>query len=70
MLDPDYDDDGSPKYETEEERALAWRTLNHAPVCPECRAGKHRNCDGIALDERTDELVDCTCPPAFHPRGH
>lgn len=42
-----------------------------APVCPECRAGKHRNCDGVALDERTDEIVPCTCPPAFGhpPRG-
>lgn len=38
-----------------------------APVCPECRSGKHRNCDGLALDEATDEIVPCTCPPAF---GH
>ena len=42
-----------------------------APVCPECRAGNHRNCDEVALDERTDEIVPCTCPPAFghEPRG-
>lgn len=38
-----------------------------APVCPECRAGKHRNCDGTALNETTDDITDCICPPAFHP---
>lgn len=38
-----------------------------SPVCPECRDGKHRNCDGVALDEAADELTTCTCPPAFHP---
>jgi hypothetical protein len=30
-------------------------------VCPECRAGKHGNCPGWALDEVNDELIDCPC---------
>jgi hypothetical protein len=30
-------------------------------ICPECRVGKHGNCDGRALDETTDEIVDCDC---------
>lgn len=29
--------------------------------CPECRASKHRNCDGRALDNWTDEIVACEC---------
>ena len=32
-----------------------------APVCPECAAGKHRNCDGTALYEATDEIGPCAC---------
>lgn len=31
------------------------------PIGPECRAEKHRNCDGDALDETTDEIVQCAC---------
>jgi hypothetical protein len=31
------------------------------PICPECRVGKHGNCDGRALDETSDEIVDCGC---------
>lgn len=31
------------------------------PICPECAAGKHRNCTGWALDETTDEVVACGC---------
>lgn len=42
-------------------------TASRAPVCPECRSGKHRNCDGTALDEAADDIVECRCPPAFHP---
>jgi hypothetical protein len=29
-LDPDYDDDGSEKYATEEERFAGWAEANHA----------------------------------------
>jgi hypothetical protein len=32
-----------------------------APICPECRADKHRVCAGEALDETTDEIVECAC---------
>ncbi len=30
-------------------------------ICPECRAGKHLNCGGEALDEATDCVVACAC---------
>lgn len=30
-------------------------------ICPQCREGKHPNCDGMALDEKTDQFVDCQC---------
>lgn len=30
-----------------------------APVNPECDAGKCLNCDGTALDEQADEIVQC-----------
>lgn len=29
--------------------------------CPECKNGKHQNCDGWALDS-ADELLPCRCP--------
>lgn len=29
--------------------------------CPECRAGKHDNCDGGAWDVDTDEAAVCEC---------
>ena len=31
------------------------------PICPDCAQGKHLNCVGEALDERTDEFVPCDC---------
>lgn len=31
-------------------------------ICPECRQGKHRNCDGLAWDFDIDKMVDCRCP--------
>jgi hypothetical protein len=30
-----------------------------APINPECRDEKCRNCPGDALDESTDEIVQC-----------
>lgn len=30
-------------------------------MCPECRAGKHFNCDATAWDNDTDEAVPCAC---------
>lgn len=35
-------------------------------ICPECRAGKHINCDGIAWDFERDEPVVCVCFVAGH----
>ncbi len=28
---------------------------------PDCHDGKHRACDGRALDEATDEITTCDC---------
>lgn len=38
-------------------------TLTHPdrPVCPECKAGKHGNCEGITWDFDTDTLTTCGC---------
>lgn len=30
-------------------------------VCPECKAGKHRNCDGTAWCIFRDEPTECSC---------
>lgn len=38
-------------------------------VCPECRAGKHRNCDGTAWDDEADQATRCTCADHDHPDG-
>lgn len=37
-------------------------------VCPECRTGKHPNCDGTAWDDDADSLTLCTCTGIDHPR--
>lgn len=34
--------------------------------CPECRAGKHANCDGGAWDFERDEPCVCSCWEANH----
>ncbi len=31
------------------------------PISPDCVVGKGRACAGFALDESTDEVVDCAC---------
>lgn len=36
------------------------------PVCPECAAGKHTNCDGTAWDTATDAPTTCTCTHPTH----
>lgn len=36
-------------------------TEHQAAICPECRNGKHPNCDELAIDEN-DELTKCQCP--------
>lgn len=35
--------------------------MNGPWLCPECRAGKHRACIDDALNEDTDEIVECEC---------
>lgn len=30
------------------------------PICPECKNGKCRNCDNIAMDQN-DAIVQCQC---------
>lgn len=30
-------------------------------ICPECRAGKHGNCDGSAWDDLRDAITECGC---------
>ncbi len=34
--------------------------------CPECAVGKCGNCDGTALDQERDEIVQCPCRSAGH----
>lgn len=36
------------------------------PICPECAAGKHPNCDGTAWDFDADELTTCACAGRNH----
>lgn len=38
----------------------------HPRDCPECRQGKHVNCTGWALDEDTDDVVECECAEGGH----
>ena len=35
-------------------------------ACPECRAGKHPNCDGRSWDYVADEPAPCPCAGAGH----
>lgn len=37
-----------------------------ALVCPECRVGKHGNCDGGSWDRDTDQPTTCPCWKAGH----
>ena len=36
------------------------------PSCPECRSGKHQNCDGQAWDAVKDEPTSCACAEEGH----
>jgi hypothetical protein len=38
---------------------------DHDRTCPDCKTGKHNNCDGTAWDNLTDAPTDCRCPE--HP---
>lgn len=47
---------------TEEEAAAARvQAFRDDAVCPECREGKHRNCNGDAWSNVLDEVVSCNC---------
>jgi hypothetical protein len=82
VLDVHLDDQGrgvvAPVLLTTSDPELATRQINAAVQdaalapfgwtrrCPECKAGKHADCTGEALDDR-DQLVPCTCTdPADH----
>ena len=39
-------------------------------LCPECRDGKCRNCDGRAWDLRVDDFTDCECSHDAIPETH
>lgn len=34
--------------------------------CPECKAGKHPNCDGHAWDTKADRQTSCPCAMSGH----
>ena len=38
-------------------------------VCPECAAGKHPNCNGVAWDMDKDTEVECSCATRGHRGG-
>lgn len=48
------------------EDCIAEVTGSYVEPCPECIAGKHRNCDGRTLDHARDEFVPCPCRAAGH----
>lgn len=35
--------------------------------CPECKAGKHKNCNGIADIDDQDNFLECDCDKDEHP---
>lgn len=43
--------------------------MSDPPVCPECRAGKHLNCDTTAWDNDLDAPVPCECWKWNHEDG-
>ena len=46
--------------------AAGWIPPIVVQPCPECRDGKHVNCDGIAWDFVRDEAATCPCSTAGH----
>jgi hypothetical protein len=40
----------------------------NAPICPECNAGKHQNCDGSAWNDAADDVDVCACERAGHAK--
>ena len=50
----------------DKEAGLYGGQIHLVNVCPECRAGKHVNCNGQAWDDLTDKPTECACPDASH----
>lgn len=46
------------------------RRVAYDYFCPECKAGKHDNCDGTAWDDQADEETACPCSTTIthHPK--
>ena len=44
-------------------------TDTRLPLCPECRVGKHGNCNGQTWDAWVDDFVRCPCSCARSDRG-
>lgn len=55
---------------SEDGRSRSWHHFCggvRAPsTCPECAAGKHRACDGVAWDFEADAETACTCAEVSH----
>lgn len=50
-------------------RPIVSLTVSRDPIlCPECRAGKHGNCDGNAWDFDKDSPAHCECRSRQHMR--
>lgn len=46
-------------------------TSSRSWICPDCKAGKHHNCDGIAWDDDKDDFTSCGCDhAAAAPSNH
>lgn len=43
--------------------------LHLPPRCPECKVGKHGNCDGTTWCPVCDERVECPCSEGAHLRN-
>ena len=43
--------------------------MNGVYICPECRDGKHRNCNGAAWDSKKDCPTNCGCEHMEHGDG-
>lgn len=41
--------------------------MSYFNICPECKSGKHRNCDGIADVDEQDNFIECKCDDGPHP---
>lgn len=49
-------------------QSTLWEKVSaHEPnPCPECRAGKCRNCDATSWDNELDTAISCPCADAGH----